>query len=130
MTIMKTNYEEETIMNWTGVKGVLSTVGGVAKKTCVVVGPILGAALFNERTVKKLFEEFRYSGKVGYDDAVSVILRSSMYSSDKVKASNILKVGEDSTYYKAAIAIVRSSAYSGDKLEMLENLKASSGEES
>ena len=117
-------------MNWTGVKGVLSTVGNAVKRGMVVVGPILGAALLNERTVKKLYDEFRYSGKVTYDDAVSAILNSGMYSSDKVKAANILNVGEDTTYYKAAIAVVRSSAYSGDKLEMLENLKKTSHVES
>lgn len=92
-----------------------------AKRSCQVIVPILGVVL-SSISVKDLLDAIRYTGDVGYGDAVDVIMSSSMYSSDKTRMVSALKRDESSDYYKAVIAVVRSSGYSSDKLRTIQNM--------
>lgn len=59
----------------------------------------------------------------GYDDAVSAIMKSDMYSHDKRAAVTALTRGGDMEFYRAIIHIAKdSSMYSHDKVDMIKRL--------
>lgn len=92
-----------------------------AKRSGQVLVPILGVAL-SSISVKDILDMTRYSGEVGYGDAVNAIMTSNMYSSDKNKAVSILKRDETSDFYKAVINVARGNAYSSDKVRTISNM--------
>lgn len=60
---------------------------------------------------------------VGYDDAVSAIMKSSMYSHDKARAAAVLKRNENAEFYRAIVHIANDSkTYSHDKVKLIEEL--------
>lgn len=107
------------------IKGVLNTVGRVAKGSCRIILPILGTMLVNG-TVNNTFDKIRYCGHVGYDDAVEAIMSSDMYSSSKRDAVALLKRGENEEYYRAVIHTVLSDMYSSSKIDILRNMSETS----
>lgn len=100
----------------------------LAKKGCGIVLPIIGTVVCTD-LVKDIYNDIRYSGKVGYDDAVKAILGSNMYSTNKQDAISVLKMGESSEYYKAVIMTARSSMYSYDRYETIKNMSEQNEEE-
>lgn len=99
------------------------TVGKVAKVAGTVA--LYGlAVVVNKVSVKDIVETVRYNGNVKYSDAVSVIMDSDMFSSDKSTATTILKNNKDAEYYKAVIKIAKSTMYSSDKVELIAELSA------
>ena len=90
------------------------TIKNFARRSCQTVIPILGTVLASV-SVKDVLDMMRYSGDVGYGDAVNAIMSSSMYSHDKTRAVAMLRDGKTSDFYKAVINVAKSSAYSHDK---------------
>ena len=101
------------------VMSVLNCTKNIVKRNMKYIGPLAVAALYNDSTITKIVDDIRYSGNVGYDDAIKAIMESKMYSSDKCDAVSVVKVGEKSEYYKAIIRVVRSKGYSSDKITMI-----------
>ena len=99
----------------------LKAVGNFLKQSGKVIAPILGVVL-SSVTISDLIDAFRYSGNVGYDDAVKVIMSSSMLGSDKARIMQVLKRDEDSEFYKAVIETVRSSMLGSTKIQIIENM--------
>jgi hypothetical protein len=54
-----------------------------------------------------------------YGDAVEAIMDSDMFSSDKEKAMEALKVDGDSGYYKAVIHVANSDTFSSSKAKTI-----------
>lgn len=93
-----------------------------AAKVCGMVA-IYGVALATSNaSVKDIIDKVRYSGNVKYSDAVSVIMDSSMFSSDKTRVIDVVKKDGDVEYYRAVIQIVKSSMFSSDKVKTIVNL--------
>lgn len=88
----------------------LKVVGQVAKRSCNVIVPVL------------VMDMIRYNGNVGYDDAVKVIMNSSIPSYDKSRIMQFLKRDENSEYYRAVIHTIKSSMSSYTKVEIIQNL--------
>lgn len=59
---------------------------------------------------------------VGYDDAVSAIMDSGMFSNDKAGAVTALKKYASDEYYKAVISIAESGMFSDEKLNTIRNI--------
>lgn len=108
---------------------VLISAVKIAKKGCDIALPIVGTVMAAD-LAKNILDDIRYSGKVGYDDAVKAILDSSMFSSQKQEAITVLRIGESSEFYKAVIRIARSSMLSYDRLETIRNMNVRNEEES
>ena len=64
----------------------------------------------------------RYNGNVGYDDAVKVVMDSSIPSYDKSRIMQFLKRDENSEYYRAVIHTIKSSMSSYTKVEIIQNV--------
>ena len=103
------------------LKNGLNKAWDVAKKGCKIVIPIL-VTVMCERSRNNLIDEIRYSGNVKYEDAVNAISKSSMFSSDKRNAMQLVKRGETSEYYKAIISMARSTMFSSDKVSAIKNM--------
>lgn len=99
----------------------LKTVGQVAKRSCNVIVPVLVMAL-STLSVGEVMDVIHYNGNVGYDDAVKVIMNSSIPSYDKSRIMQFLKRDENSEYYKAVIHTIKSSMSSYTKVEIIQNL--------
>lgn len=109
-------------------KGLVNAVK-IAKGGCNIILPLIGTMVFAD-LAKDVLDDIRYSGKVGYDDAVKAILDSGMFSNQKQEAISVLKVGENSDFYKAVISVARSSMLSYNKLETIKNMNKKNEEES
>ena len=91
-------------------------------KVCGMVA-LYGVALATSNmSVKDIIDKVRFNGNVKYSDAVSVIMDSSMFSSDKTRAIDAVKRDGDADYYRAVIQIVKSSMFSSDKVRTIANL--------
>lgn len=103
------------------LKNGLNKAWDVVKKGCKIVVPIL-VTVMCERSKNSLIDEIQYSGNVKYDDAVNAISKSSMFSSDKRNAMQLVRRGETTEYYKAIISTVRSTMFSSDKVSAIKNM--------
>lgn len=100
---------------------VLLTGVKIVKRGCGIVFPIIGTVVCTD-LVKDIYNDIRYRGEVGYDDAVRAILDSNMFSANKQDAISVLKTGESSEYYKAVIIAARSSMFSYDRFETIRSM--------
>jgi hypothetical protein len=97
------------------------TIGNFAKDACTVASYVLMLAA-SCKVADYITDDYEHV-YASYDDAVSVIMRSGMYSHDKVSAAATLKRGEDAEYYKAIIHVAQDSRlYSHDKVKLISNL--------
>ena len=99
----------------------LKVVRQVAKRSCNVIVPVLVMAL-STLSVGEVMDMIRYNGNVGYDDAVKVIMDSSIPSYDISRIMQFLKRDENSEYYRAVIHTIKSSMSSYTKVEIIQNL--------
>lgn len=97
------------------------TVMTIAKGLKGVVVPVLGVVL-SSITISDLLSAVRYSGNVGYDDAVKVIMNSNMLSSYKTEAISALDKDGTSDYYRAVISTVNSDMMSSYKVDAIRNM--------
>lgn len=104
-------------------KKTLEVAGKVAKKGCELAAYGL-MTMLSCVTVKDVVDAIRYSGDVGYSDAVNAIMNSSMYSHDKTSAVSALIRDDSSETYKAVIQIARSGMYSHEKVKSIQNVCA------
>lgn len=102
-------------------KKTLEVAGKIAKKGCELAAYGL-MTMLSCVTVKDVVEAVRYSGDVGYSDAVNAIMNSSMYSHDKTSAVTALTRNDNSETYKAVIQIARSGMYSHEKVKSIQNI--------
>lgn len=87
-------------------------IGGIAL--------VYGLASMASRTsVKDMFDSIRYSGDVTYSDAVSAVMDSDMFDSNKTKVIELLKRNESVEYYKTIIDIVRSNMFDSNKIKAI-----------
>lgn len=63
-----------------------------------------------------------YIGNVDYGDAVSAILSSDMFDSNKTRAIELLKRDESADYYRAVISAINSSMFDSNKIRTIETL--------
>lgn len=101
-------------INWKPVKEFAELLGMV-----VVYGLVVDAS-------SKMAERM-YSGQssvtVGYDKAISAIMKSDMYSHDKADAAAALKRIGSNDFYRAIVHIAEdNSVYSHDKVNMIKAL--------
>lgn len=101
-------------INWKPVVDFAGGIVGVA-----VYGAMIGA-------VSKVYDYITTDHDkkpVGYDDAVSAIMKSGMWSHDKAEAAASLKPGKKSDYYNAIVHIAKdSSTFSHDKVSIIKQL--------
>lgn len=101
-------------INWKPVKDFAELVGGIAAYVILVAA------------TGKAMECVHYESDnttAHYDDAVSAIMKSDMYSHDKADAAAALKRIASSEFYKAIIHIAEdNSVYSHDKANMIKAL--------
>ena len=102
-------------------KDTMKTVTNVAKSLKGVVIPVLGVVL-SSITISDLLNAVRYSGNVGYDDAVKVIMNSNMMASYKTEAISVLKHDSTPDYYRAVISTVNSDMMSSYKVDASRNI--------
>lgn len=91
---------------------VLKAMGIVAKGVLKVAGTVLMAGV----ALAKVYDD-RYNAT--YNEAVEVIMSSSMWSDDKARAVAALKLNAKPEIYAAVIRIVKSSMWSNDKLKVI-----------
>lgn len=77
------------------------------------------ASMASRTSVKDMFDNIRYSGNVTYSDAVSAIMDSDMFDSNKTKAIELLRRNENVEYYKTIIDIVRSNMFDSNKIKAI-----------
>jgi hypothetical protein len=102
-------------------KDAMKTVINVAKSLKGVIIPVLGVVL-SSITISDLLNAVRYSGNVGYDDAVKVIMNSNMLASYKTEAITVLKHDGTPDYYRAVISTVNSDMMSSYKVDAIRNM--------
>lgn len=102
-------------------KDTMNTVENVAKSLKGVIIPVLGVVL-SSITISDLLNAVRYSGNVGYDDAVKVIVNSNMLASYKTEAITVLKHDGTPDYYRAVISTVNSDMMSSYKVDAIRNM--------
>ena len=87
----------------------LKTVGSfVVEVVCPAV--VIGFAMCGVSKYKPMYS---------YNDAVVVIMNSSLWSDYKAKAVSALPLYAKPELYEAVIGVVRSSMFSDDKLELI-----------
>ena len=64
----------------------------------------------------------RYSGDIGYSDAVGAIMNSDMYDSSKTKIIAALTKDADSEFYRTIIQVVKSNMYDSSKVSTIINM--------
>ena len=96
------------------VGNALKTIGFLG--SCLVTGFLCMA---RDNTTKPTTY---YIGEANYSDAVSVIMRSSMFDSTKSSMIDILKRDADPEYYKSVITTVNSKAFDTTKLHIVETM--------
>ena len=98
-----------------------NSIGNFAGKVCDMVA--CGLLVVASRKMVDCAVDDYVSAFAGYDDAVSAIMKSGMYSHDKCEAVAILKRKEDREYYKAIIHVAQDSRlYSHDKVKLITGL--------
>lgn len=97
------------------------TVGKIARNGCRVALYAL-AVILPHVSVKETVDAIRYSGNVEYSDVISVIMNSSMFSSDKQEMISLMKKDKDAEYYRSIIQVVKSNMYSGDKVKTIKTI--------
>jgi hypothetical protein len=102
-------------------KDTMKTVANVAKSLKGAIIPVLGVVL-SSITISDLLNAVRYSGNVGYDDAVKVIMNSNMLASYKTEAITVLKHDGTPDYYRAVISTVNSDMMSSYKVDAIRNM--------
>lgn len=102
-------------------KDTMKTVSNITKSLKGVIVPVLGVVL-SSITISDLLNAVHYSGNVGYDDAVKVIINSNMLSSYKTEAIHVLKHDESPDYYRAVISTVNSDMMSSYKVDIIRNM--------
>lgn len=102
-------------------KDAMKTVANIAKSLKGVIIPVLGVVL-SSITISDLLNAVRYRGNVGYDDAVKVIMNSSMLASYKTEAITVLKHDGSPDYYRAVISTVNSDMMSSYKVDAIRNM--------
>ena len=93
----------------------LKTVALFAKDVLEVVSPVVVTMMFMGKNPK-------LKHITNYDDAVSAILRSTMFTEDKSKAVVKVPIGASPGFYKAIISVVESSMFSSNKLNTIVEL--------
>ena len=95
-------------------------IGNIAKGAgkVIVYAVAIGLPYVSKRDLKDVFNTNKI---VEYDDVISAIMNSSMLSSDKVKAVNIVTHGNPHLH-RAAIQVVDSSMLTSDKLKVIERI--------
>jgi hypothetical protein len=104
----------------------LKPLGDFAKDICgVVVSGLALSVLYN--VSERVLGGNNSKAYVDYDDAVKAIMESSMLSSYKKEAMELLKPYGTMSYYKAVIYIVKDlSVLSSDKIKMIQSLSENS----
>ena len=88
------------------IKITKETIGNVVKVGGMVM--LYGlAAMASKTSVKDVIDNIRYSGNVSYSDAVSAVMDSDMFDSNKNRVMELLKKDGDAEYYKTIIKIIR-----------------------
>lgn len=96
------------------------TIGKVAKASLSVV--CAGLTIMSYVKDVDLATAKSLIGKADYGDTVDLIMRSSMFSSDKTETIGLLKKDADAAYYKAAIQVIKSNMFSSDKIDAIKAL--------
>lgn len=100
-------------------------VGNFAKNTGKVL--LYGLAIVLPRlTSKDVIDTIRYSGDVGYSDAVRAIMESDMFSSSKDEMIGLLKKDQNMEYYKSIIQVARSDMFSSNKVNIIKKFNSES----
>ena len=100
---------------------VLKAMGVVVKGVFKVAGTIAVAGV----ALAKAYDKRYYTS---YNDAVRVIMNSSMWSEDKVKAISALYANAKPELYMAVIKVVESSMWSSDKVKVIIEMCKKGGE--
>ena len=95
-------------------------IGNIAKGTGSVIlyAVMMGLPYLSKKDVKELIPINKI---VEYDDVIGAIMNSSMLSSDKVKAVNIV-THANTDIHRAALQVIDSSMLSSDKLKVIERI--------
>lgn len=100
-------------INWESIGNTVGTVCEIATYGIMLV---VSYKLVEEAAKPYVAES------VGYDDAVSAIMDSGMFSNDKAGAVTALKKYASKEYYKSVISIVESGMFSNEKLDTIRNI--------
>lgn len=104
------------------VKKGINVVKYVTKKGFETAIPILEVVIVKTLLSDNKTTVVRYYGEVKYDDAIKAIMESGMFSSDKTKAIETLKMDGTSELYSGVINIVNSNMFSSDKLKSIKHM--------
>lgn len=96
-------------------KNGLKTAVLFMKDVLEIVSPVVVTAMYMGKNPK-------LKHITTYDEAVSAILRSSMFADDKAKAAVKLPIGASPGFYKTIISVVESSMFSNNKLNTIVEL--------
>ena len=97
-------------------------VKGFVRNCCLLAygaAAIAGACMVKRPETSRITN---YARIATYSEAVKVIMESSMFSSSKTRAIELLKRDQDSDYYAAVIAIVNSNMFASNKIEAIETI--------
>ena len=108
------------------IKITRETIGNVFKVGGMIILSGL-AAMTSKTSAKDVIDNIRYSGNVSYSDAVSVVMDSDMFDSNKNRVMELLKKDGDVEYYKTIIKIIKSDMFDSNKIRAITLLD---GEES
>ena len=120
-SLMENRKEENTMRGKLISADTKKTASNIAKGLKGVIIPIAGVVL-SSITISDLLNAVRYSGNVGYDDAVKVIMNSNMMASYKTEAISVLKHEGIPDYYRAVISTVNSDMMSSYKVDAIRNM--------
>lgn len=101
-------------------------IGKITRTACEVITlgalVVISSKCSGERS--EVVREVNYIRRdgLGYDDAVSAITHSHMFSLDKKSAITALKRDQSNEYYGAVIEIANSDMYSLDKVSLISDL--------
>ena len=93
-------------------KNGLKIVGSFAKNVLEVVGPVVvGQILLGKLSTSKYVAT--------YNNAIDIVMKSNIWSGDKVKIVSAIKTDANTEYYAAVIRIAKSSLVSTDKVNLI-----------
>lgn len=96
------------------VKQAVKNAGNVLAFTALMIAPYV--------SVRDIIKKIRYMRDVTYDDTISEILHSNMWTADKVSIVTSLPKNMNTEFYKSIIAVIESNLYSSDKVRVIEDM--------
>ena len=100
----------------------LHNIGGYVKTGCKFAAYAVVAVLSCSSITDDILRKIRYTGDVGYSDAVNAIMNSDMMGSYKRDAIEALPKDKDCEFYKSVMYIANADMMGSYKVDLIRRM--------